>query len=137
MLKQINLKFVFSCLGLALLFCAPSYAQQQQDEKPRVTREPARKDAGVAQAPDFAQENLSRVAASSAQIRAVLAKDEGLLVELKRWVAKEASDNGQVVEDSESFGPGNFRPFGAGPGVSIDSNTARAAVWIPDANAES
>jgi protein involved in polysaccharide export with SLBB domain len=30
----------------------------------------------------------------------VLARDAGLLVELKRWVAKEAADNGQVVEDS-------------------------------------
>jgi hypothetical protein len=30
----------------------------------------------------------------------VLVRDEGLLVELKRWVAKEATDNGQVVDDS-------------------------------------
>jgi protein involved in polysaccharide export with SLBB domain len=30
----------------------------------------------------------------------VLVKDAGLLVELKRWVAKEATDNGQIVEDS-------------------------------------
>src|SRR6202795_2925055 len=99
MLKQINLKIVFSGLGLAFLFCAPSYAQQQ-GEKPRVPREQARNDYGVEQAPDFAQENLRRVAASANQIRAVLVKDEGLLVELKRWVAKEATDNGQVVEDS-------------------------------------
>ena len=40
------------------------------------------------------------MAASAIQIRLVLVKDEGLLVELKRWVAKEATDNGQVVEDS-------------------------------------
>src|SRR6202795_592651 len=99
MLKQINLKIVFSGLGLAFLFCAPSYAQQQ-GEKPRVPREQARNDYGVEQAPDFAQENLRRVAASANQIRAVLVKDEGLLVELKRWVAKEATDSGQVVEDS-------------------------------------
>jgi len=69
-------------------------------EKPRATREPVRNDYGVEQAPDFAQENLSRVSASAAQIRAVLVKDEGLLVELKRWIAKEATDSGQVVEDS-------------------------------------
>jgi protein involved in polysaccharide export with SLBB domain len=86
-------------LALALLFCAPSYAQQQA-EKPRVTRGQVRNDSGVEQAPDFAQENLGRVAASATQIRAVLVKDEGLLVELKRWVAKEATDSGQVVEDS-------------------------------------
>src|SRR5579864_7949950 len=40
------------------------------------------------------------MAACAAQIKAVLVKDAGLLVELKRWVAKEAADNGQVVEDS-------------------------------------
>ncbi|MHB8609212.1 MAG: SLBB domain-containing protein [Candidatus Acidiferrales bacterium] len=84
---------------MAFSFCGPCYAQQQV-EKPRATREPARNEYGVEQAPDFAQENLSRVAASSTQIRAILVKDEGLLVELKRWVAKEATDSGQVVEDS-------------------------------------
>jgi protein involved in polysaccharide export with SLBB domain len=99
MLKQINSKILVSGFGLAFSFCAPCYAQQQV-ERPRATREPARNDYGVEQAPDFAQENLRRVAASATQIRAVLVIDEGLLVELKRWVAKEATDSGQVVEDS-------------------------------------
>jgi polysaccharide biosynthesis/export protein len=45
------------------------------------------------------KENLSRVAASASQLRAVLAKDAGLMVELKRWIAKEATDNGQIVSD--------------------------------------
>jgi len=49
---------------------------------------------------DLAKDNLNRVAASAVQIKTVLVKDAGLLVELKRWVAKEATDNGQVVEDS-------------------------------------
>jgi hypothetical protein len=49
---------------------------------------------------DLAKDNLDRVAASAVQIRMVLVTDAGLLVELKRWVAKEATDNGQVVEDS-------------------------------------
>jgi protein involved in polysaccharide export with SLBB domain len=99
MLKQIELRIALSGLGWAFLFFVPSYGQQQVD-KPRATREQARNDYGVEQAPDFAQENLRRVAASAIQIRAVLVKDEGLLVELKRWVAKEATDSGQVVEDS-------------------------------------
>jgi protein involved in polysaccharide export with SLBB domain len=99
MLNRMYLKIVFSGLGLAFLCCAPSYAQQQV-EKPRATREQGRNENGVERAPDFAQENLSRVSASATRIRAVLVKDEGLLVELKRWVAKEATDSGQVVEDS-------------------------------------
>src|SRR5262249_54496806 len=48
---------------------------------------------------ELARENLKRVAASAGQIREVLLKDAGLMVELKRWVAREAAENGQVVED--------------------------------------
>jgi polysaccharide biosynthesis/export protein len=50
---------------------------------------------------ELAKKNLERVAASTAQLQAVLLKDPGIMVELKRWVAKEATDNGQIVEDSE------------------------------------
>ena len=44
--------------------------------------------------------NLSRVAASAGQIREVLIKNTGLIVELKRWIARDAADSGQIVEDS-------------------------------------
>src|SRR5215467_13650764 len=50
---------------------------------------------------DLAKENLNRVAASALQIRDVLTGDAGLLVELKQWVAKEATDNGQVIQESD------------------------------------
>jgi len=49
---------------------------------------------------DLAKDNLDYVAASSVQIREILVENEGLFVELKRLVAKEASDNGQVVQES-------------------------------------
>jgi polysaccharide export outer membrane protein len=44
--------------------------------------------------------NLARVAASAPQVQEVLLKEPGILVELKRLVAKEASQNGQIVDDS-------------------------------------
>jgi protein involved in polysaccharide export with SLBB domain len=50
---------------------------------------------------DLGRENLSRVAASATELKAVLLKDTGLLVEVKRWVAKDATDHGQVVSDSD------------------------------------
>lgn len=50
---------------------------------------------------ELAKDNLDRVAASPAQLRAVLVQDIGLLVELKRWIAKEASDGGQVIADED------------------------------------
>ena len=49
---------------------------------------------------DLGKENSQRVAASAVQLRTVLLKDPGILVELKRWVAKEATDSGQVVDDN-------------------------------------
>ncbi len=49
----------------------------------------------------LAAENLSRVAASAAQVEDLLRKEPGLLVELKRWVAKEATDHGQILDDTE------------------------------------
>ena len=85
-------------LGTAVALCAPLWAQQQDDRRPM--REQTAGNYRTQAPSDLAQENLSRVAASAAQIRTVLAKDEGLLVELKRWVAKESTDNGQVVDDA-------------------------------------
>jgi protein involved in polysaccharide export with SLBB domain len=92
---------IFLGLGLAFFLCAPTGAQQQT-ERPREGSKQVRNENGVygvAPTPDLTQENLGRVAASASQIRGVLVKDEGLMVELKRWVAKEATDNGQLVED--------------------------------------
>jgi polysaccharide biosynthesis/export protein len=59
-------------------------------------------------ASDLAFQNLSRVAASAAEIRAVLAKDAGLMVELKHWVARDATEHGQVVTDSDLTNDGIF-----------------------------
>src|SRR6266436_2962595 len=99
MFDKNEMKKSIYCLTLMFLLCASAFAQQQSD-RPRKTSEQGRNEYGVQQPPDLTQENLGRVAASARQIRTVLVKDEGLLVELKRWVAKEATDNGQVVEDS-------------------------------------
>src|SRR5215469_8940235 len=95
--KQLVWRSSVLCLGL--MFCSRLDAQQQGD-KQRSVREPAASKYRALEPSDLAQDNLSRVAASATQIQAVLLKDEGLLVELKRWVAKEATDNGQVVDDS-------------------------------------
>jgi len=84
------------CCVATLLLCP--MVSGQSNERPRNrTGEAQNPTVGLS---DLAKDNLSRVAASSVQIRTVLVKDAGLLVEFKRWIAKEASDNGQVVEDS-------------------------------------
>src|SRR5258707_5591142 len=98
MFDQNKLKESICCLALTLLFCGSAFAQQP--DRQRKTSDQGRNEYGVHQPPDLTQENLGRVAASAIQIRSVLVKDEGLMVELKRWVAKEATDSGRIVEDS-------------------------------------
>ena len=48
---------------------------------------------------ELAKDNLDRVADSESQITAVLNGNPGLLVELKRWAAKDAADRGQILRD--------------------------------------
>jgi protein involved in polysaccharide export with SLBB domain len=50
---------------------------------------------------NLALQNLKQVAGSAPEIKAILSKDPGLLVELKRWVAKDATDHGQIIGESE------------------------------------
>src|ERR1700724_558808 len=50
---------------------------------------------------ELGRENLSRVAASAAEIKTILVKDTGLMVELKRWVAKDATAQGQIISESD------------------------------------
>ena len=90
------LRSAVSCVAF-LAVCGLAYTQSNDQGQARQQTSLVGRRAGLS---DLAKENLSRVSASSVQIQEVLLKDTGLLVELKRWVAKEATDNGQVVEDS-------------------------------------
>src|SRR5579864_4726273 len=74
-------------LGSALL-SAPSGLAQTQNMRSMQTS-------------DLARENDSHVAASAAEIKPLLIKDSGLMVELKRWLAKDATTHGQIVTDAD------------------------------------
>ncbi len=50
---------------------------------------------------ELARQNLAHVAASVGQIVAILHRDPGLLVELKHWIAQDATDHGQLISDSD------------------------------------
>jgi protein involved in polysaccharide export with SLBB domain len=75
----------------------PAWAQDGRQTKPVSNTSSALR--GPAPS-DLAAENLTRVGASPVQLQAVFVRDPGLLVELKRWIAKEAADYGQVVDDA-------------------------------------
>jgi polysaccharide biosynthesis/export protein len=78
-----------SLLAAVLSFCAVTFAQNA----PRGAVPPPTSELG--------RQNLSRVSASAGEIKAVLIKDVGLIVELKRWVAKDATDHGQIVTEAD------------------------------------
>jgi protein involved in polysaccharide export with SLBB domain len=50
---------------------------------------------------ELGRQNMAHVAASVGQLIAVLHRDPGLMVELKRWIAREATDHGQIISDSD------------------------------------
>jgi protein involved in polysaccharide export with SLBB domain len=91
-------KFLVLTTLVALLPGLAARAQQENDRRsePRSVVSAVR----TVEDSDLGKDNLRRVAASSTQIQSVLARDAGILVELKTWVAKEATDNGQIVDDS-------------------------------------
>jgi hypothetical protein len=108
---------------------AGAQAQEQENE-----RRPAPRNAVTSmrtlEPSDLAKENMGRVAASSAQLQTVLLKDAGILVELKSWVAKEATNDGQVVEDSLLT---DQAIFDARPrcGLPVRGHAPGAALWLP------
>ena len=85
--KKHGLYMIAALLILVALRVPLAHAQQRNND--------------AAKNSDLALQNQSRVAASAAEVKAVLLKDSGLMVELKRWVAKDASDHGQIVSDSD------------------------------------
>ena len=50
---------------------------------------------------ELARQNMERVAANVTEIIAVLHRDAGIMVEVKAWVAKDATDHGQIVSDAD------------------------------------
>jgi protein involved in polysaccharide export with SLBB domain len=51
--------------------------------------------------PELARHNLAQVGASAEDIKVVLVKSPGLMVEVKRWVAKDATEQGQIITERD------------------------------------
>jgi protein involved in polysaccharide export with SLBB domain len=77
-------------LGLALVLFAAGVNLHAQ------TRGPS----SVPQS-ELSRQNMARVAASVGQLVAIFHRDPGLMVELKSWIAKDATDHGQLISDSD------------------------------------
>jgi len=90
------MKYTSVAMIVALLFLATPYArvalaQQGQQGNDNFTNPSS----------NLALQNLKQVAGSASEIKAALTRDPGLMVELKRWVAKNATEHGQIVGESE------------------------------------
>src|SRR5215468_4098434 len=80
-------------IAVFILFALNAGAQDpQRNVTPK--REPLA--SSVSEQSDLGKDNLNHVAASPALLKEILTGDQGLLVELKRLVAQEATDNGQL-----------------------------------------
>src|SRR6266571_9552811 len=85
-LRTAVLSMCLCALSFFLVTCA--FAQQPRENQ-------------AISASELAKDNLDRVAASESQITAVLNANPGLFVELKRWIAKDAADRGQIIKDTD------------------------------------
>ena len=92
-------------LGVAAATAQDQERQVKQNQQDRPDRQ-ERQERPVGQerldrATDWATDNLDLVSASTEQIRSVLTKDPGLMVELKRLMAKQAIEKGQIVVERD------------------------------------
>src|SRR5579863_9998591 len=50
---------------------------------------------------DLARQNRDEVAAPAIQIKTILMEDPGLMVAIKQWVAQDATDHGQLLNEDD------------------------------------
>jgi polysaccharide export outer membrane protein len=50
---------------------------------------------------ELARQNMGHVAADTQQLALILHRDAGLMVEVKRWIAKDATDHGQIITETD------------------------------------
>src|SRR5580698_9690201 len=79
--------FVVACLNLLLLGAPFAIAQSRQQQSPPSS--------------ELERQNLARVAARTSQLVGIFYRDPGLLVELKRWIARDATNHGQLISDAD------------------------------------
>jgi polysaccharide biosynthesis/export protein len=93
---------VAALLVLAVLTLCPALIAQQQQQIPQRTQDAQpRQVFESAPMSTLARQNLEYVAASAAEIEKVLEEQQGLLVELQHWIARDATDHGQMVDEQQ------------------------------------
>ena len=94
-LRAIALRLLLASFAV----CSIAAAQTQRNATQR--SDSATQASPSVRPPDIIADNLDRVAASAGQILDVLNREAGLMVELKRLLAQEAGESGQILEESD------------------------------------
>ncbi len=104
---MIHLRIVLCCAAFLTVFAAPgqeSLGQQREEARGQASSGTEAQKA-VQQMPrrggDIVADNLDHVAATANQILEILNQDAGLMVELKRMLAEDAGESGQILEESD------------------------------------
>ena len=87
---RVSIKYMFRTAAILIAILSGCIGTPAQNQRP-----------APMPSSDLGRANLNRVSASAAEIKVVLLKDPGLMVELKRWVAKDATDHGQILRDED------------------------------------
>jgi polysaccharide export outer membrane protein len=87
---RVSIKYMFRTAAILIAILSGCNVTPAQNQRP-----------APMPSSDLGRANLNRVSASAAEIKVVLLKDPGLMVELKRWVAKDATDHGQILRDED------------------------------------
>ena len=87
---RVSIKYMFRTAAILIAILSGCIVTPAQNQRP-----------APMPSSDLGRANLNRVSASAAEIKVVLLKDPGLMVELKRWVAKDATDHGQILRDED------------------------------------
>ena len=99
---------IFACFFLSSIFGeargqqappSPAAGEPGQAESSSTPAKPTER--SFSRGRDIVADNLDRVAATAQQIQEVLNQDAGLMVELKRWIAEDAGESGQIVDESD------------------------------------
>lgn len=98
-------------LILSIVLLAGSGVYAQDSSRPRTNETSTQPYSGLpSQAPahrpawhegDIVADNLDRVAATAEQILEILNREAGLMVELKRRIAEDAGESGQILEEPD------------------------------------
>jgi polysaccharide biosynthesis/export protein len=77
-----------ACIWCVVVLCSMAVFSQTRQQRPVSKSE-------------LAQQNMAHVAANTEELALILHRDPGLMVEVKRWIAKDATDHGQIITEAD------------------------------------